>query len=300
MISHETVPEADSLYVDVGGRRLHYLRAGDEGPPVVLLHGSGIDDAALSWHHVLPALADRFQVYAPDWPGYGESPDPEVDPDGAYYAEVLADFLDAIPAEQPVLVGLSMGGAAAMGVALDEPERVRSLVLVDSYGLRDAVPGGTAAYLLAKTPFAAQMGRQLAAGPLSTGSRGGSRAGARAAITPFVADPDGLDEAFLDGVAERLAEPGAGSAFVAFQRAEFGPDGVKTHFGDRLGEVAVPTLVVNGAADPLIPPEWAERAAAAIPDAQLAVLDECGHWPPRERPQSFLDVLEPFLDAQEA
>ncbi|AGN02457.1 putative hydrolase or acyltransferase of alpha/beta superfamily protein [Salinarchaeum sp. Harcht-Bsk1] len=287
MIGHPTVPDADSLYVDAGGRRLHYLRAGDpDDPAVVLLHGSGIDDAALSWHHAIPALADDFRVYAPDWPGYGESPDPDAEPNGAYYRAVLQDFLAAIPVERPSLVGLSMGGGAALGVAIESPQAVRSLVLVDSYGLRDAVPGGSAAYVLANAPFARTIGQQIA---------GVLPGAARSTIAPFVADADDLDPAFLSAVSERLDDPGAGRAFVDFQRAEFSPDGVRTHYEDRLEDLAVETLVVNGASDPLIPLAWAEDAAARIPAGSLSVIEDCGHWPPRERPDAFLDEVAPFL-----
>lgn len=287
MIDHPTVPEADSLYVDAGGRRLHYLRAGDaDAPPAVLLHGSGVDDAALSWYHVLPALAERYRVYAPDWPGYGESPDPEATPDSAYYTDVLGDFLDALPIASPAIVGISMGGGAALGLAMASPERLRRLVLVDSYGLRDAIPGGSAAYYLANAPFARTIGQRLA---------GAAPGGARAAIGPFVEDPEALDPVFLSAVSDRLDDPRAGRAFVDFQRAEFERGGVRTHFEGRLHELAVPTLVVNGESDPLIPLDWAEAAAAEMPDAELAVIENCGHWPPRERPDAFLAALEPFL-----
>lgn len=318
MIEHGEVPGADSLYVDAGGRRLHYLRAGpdrdrvgtDAGrpgdadgiagatdgdadlaggaapPSVVLLHGSGIDDAALSWRHAIPALAANYRVYAPDLPGYGDSPDPDATPTAAYYTDVLRAFLDAVPVENPAIVGISMGGAAALGLAVAEPGRLRGLVLVDSYGLRDAVPGGTGAYLLANAPFAATLGRQLA---------GASPGGARAAIGPFVADPDALDPAFLEAVRERLADPGAGDAFVAFQRAEFRPGGVETHYAADLPELSVPTLFVHGEADPIVPLSWARTAAEAVPGADLAVIGDCGHWPPRECPEAFLDAVEPFL-----
>ncbi|WP_248516500.1 alpha/beta fold hydrolase [Salinarchaeum laminariae] len=287
MIAHDTVPGADSLFVDAGDRRLHYLRAGDrEDPPLVLLHGSGIDDAALSWHHVIPALAEDYCVYAPDWPGYGESPRPEAEPDGAYYTEVLQSFLDALELTPATIVGLSMGGGAALGVAMASPERVRKLVLVDSYGLRDAVPGGSASYVLANTPFARTIGQQIA---------GATPGGARAAIGPFVENPEELDPAFLSAVSDRLDDPDAGRAFVEFQRAEFRPDGVETHYEGQLGALAVPTLVINGESDPLIPHSWAEAAVAEMPEGELAVIEDCGHWPPRERPEAFLDVLQAFL-----
>lgn len=288
MIESDRVPGAQSLYVDAGGRRLHYLRAGDGGPPVVLVHGSGIDDAGLSWRHAIPALAESFDVYALDLPGYGDSPDPEEPPTAAYYADVLADFADALSLDRPGLVGISMGGAAALGVAVRSPERVGGLVLVSSYGLRDAIPGGTGAYLLANAPFAATLGRHVA---------GSSRAGARATIAPFVEDADALEPAFLTGVRDRLSTPGAGDAFVAFQRSEFNRDGVETHYEAELPALSPPTLFVHGAEDELVPVEWATRAAEQVPDADLVLLEDCGHIPPRECPAAFHDAIEPFLAA---
>lgn len=303
VIRSQEVPGAESLYVDAGGRRLHYLRAGPrsvadggdddagdrdgaDAPAVVLLHGSGIDDAALSWRHAIPALADDYRVYAPDWPGYGESPDPDATPTAGYYTGVLREFLDAIPVADPAIVGISMGGAAALGLAVESPHRLRGLVLVDSYGLRDAIPGGTGAYLFANAPFAATLGRRLA---------GVAPGGARAAVAPYVADTGALDPAFLDAVEERLGRAGVGEAFVAFLRAEFRRDGVVTHYADDLPDLAVPTLFVHGAEDPLVPLEWTSVAARQVPGADLAVVEDCGHWPPRERPRAFFEAVEPFL-----
>ncbi len=291
MIASNRIPAANSRYLTVHEQRLHYLEAGvgnaSGEPPIVLLHGSGIDDAALSWKHAIEFLAEDCgrRVYAPDWPGYGESDDPK-ETTTEYYVSVLSGFLDALGLDTSVLVGISMGGSAALGYALDHSERISRLVLVDSYGLRDAVPGGTGSYLLANTPFANLFGRQLAAA---------SEAGTRFAIGEFVHDPAALDDAFVREVNKRLREPGAGSAFFSFMREEFRPDGVRTDYSDRLSELRVPTLLVHGAEDPLVPVEWSETAAASIPDATLVVIDRCGHWPPRERPDEFHDVLAEFI-----
>lgn len=289
MIESDRVPGADSLSVTLGDQPLHYLRAGDRGaPPIVLLHGSGIDDAALSWRHVVPALAENYRVYALDWPGYGDSPAPATDePDVPYLAGLLRGFLEAIELDRPVLIGISMGAAAAIDVALERPEAVSGLGLVSSYGLRDVVPGGASAYLLSNTPFAAAMGRQFAAF---------APCGARAATAPFVASTSSLDDAFFDAVSERLARSDAGDAWMAFQRCEFGPGGVRTHFADRLSELSAPTLFVHGDSDPLIPVDWAREAAVDVPGARLSVIEDCGHWPPRECPSAFLDALVPWLD----
>ncbi|SNZ06237.1 Pimeloyl-ACP methyl ester carboxylesterase [Natronoarchaeum philippinense] len=303
MIRSDRVPAANSRYVTVGDRRIHYLEAGVGGaggtdapasregdrPPVVLLHGSGIDDAALSWKHAIEHLATERgrRVYALDWPGYGESDDPEATPTTAYYVGLLSDFLDAIGIDRAALVGISMGGGAALGVALDRPELVERLALIDSYGLRDAVPGGVGSYLLANTPFANLFGRQFAAA---------TSGATRLAVGEFVHDPASLSDDFVAEVNERLRRSGAGDAFFAFMRGEFRADGVRTDYSDRLDELSMPTLLLHGADDSLVPPEWSEAAAAEIPDARLELIEHCGHWPPRERPERFNELLSEFLD----
>jgi len=120
-------------------------------------------------------------------------------------------------------------------------------------------------------------------------------AGTRLAVGEFLHDPSSLDDEFVAEVNERLRQPGAGTAFFSFMREEFQADGVRTDYSDRLGDLAVPTLLVHGAEDPLVPVEWSETAAKSIPDARLDVIKRCGHWPSRERPDVFNDVLATFL-----
>jgi len=333
VIRSERVPAANSRYVTVDDRRVHYLEAGvdmlrsggdgverdaadrqskhdandraeneaadrqpehdteeiDDRPPIVLLHGSGIDDAALSWKHAIEHLAEERgrRVYALDWPGYGESDAPDGAMTTEYYVGVLSKFLDALAIDRVALAGISMGGAAALGVALGRPELVERLVLVDSYGLRDAVPGGVGSYLLANTPFANLFGRQFAAA---------STDATRLAVGEFVHDTGGLSDEFVAEVNERLREPGAGDAFFSFMRDEFRPNGVRTDYSDRLGELSMPTLLIHGAQDSLVPPEWSAVAADAIPGARLELIDECGHWVSRERPDRFNELLGEFLE----
>ncbi|MFC4988508.1 alpha/beta fold hydrolase [Saliphagus infecundisoli] len=280
-------PGVGSGTTTIDGARLAYRRAGTEGPPVVLLHGGGIDDAELSWRHAIDDLAADHRVYAPDWPGYGDSPDREEHSTVAY-ARLLEGFLERVVPDEPVaLAGISMGGAAALGYALENPGRVDRLVLVGSYGLGPRVPAGSLWKSLAHVPGA------NAAGWAALGT---SRAAARMGLGNVVADPGGLPPEFVESVVSRAREPGAGRAFEAFVRAELRPDGsVGTDYTDRLGDLRVPTLLVHGRADPLFPVAWSERAAERIPDARLETLD-CGHWVPRERPDEFVGILRTFLE----
>lgn len=261
----------------VDGVRLAYRRAGTEGPPVVLCHGAGVDDSEVSYGDVIPSLATDHRVYALDWPDYGES-GPVAEHSTATYADLLAGFLADRDLDSPTVVGLSMGGAAALSVALDAPERVGRLVLAASYGLGGRVPAGSLWYWLAHTPGANTAGWNL----LST-----SDAAVRSYLSTIVADVDALPASFVAAVRERAGRPGAGEAFAQFQRNEVRPDGrVRTDLTDRLGDLTVPTRLVHGRADPVFPVEWSRRASERIPEATLSELD-CGHWIPRERPAAF-------------
>ncbi|MCU4971194.1 alpha/beta hydrolase [Halobacteria archaeon AArc-m2/3/4] len=274
----------------IDGCRLSYRRAGTEGPPVVLLHGGGIDDATLSWRHTIDDLADDYRVYAPDWPGYGDSDDGLAHSTESYVA-ILEAFLDnvGLGEDEPViLAGISMGGAAALGYTLDHPERVRQLILVDSYGLGRHIPAGSLWKTLAHVPGANALG---------WATLGTSHEAARMGLGNVVADAGSLPEAFVEEFYERARTSGAGRAFEAFQRVELAGDGTAlTNYADRLETLSVPTLLVHGAEDPLFPVEWSVRAAEKLPNARLEILENCGHWPTRERPDEFNGILRAFLE----
>ena len=271
---------------ELDGLAVRYRLAGDPAdPPVVLLHGGGLDAATLSWRETIPALADDFAVYALDWPGYGGSDPPEETPTIRYYVSVLRRFLDALELDSVRLVGISMGGGAALGFALDFPERVERLVLVDSYGLGGSSPGGSLGAMFVRLPvFAGGIWDSMAH----------SRDLTELALRNLVANGNLTDE-LVDDAWTEVRRPNAGSAWTAFQRAEVGFDGLKTNYADRLAELAVPTLFVHGEADRLVPVSWAVSAGAEAPDAEVEVLENCGHLPPRERPEAFLASVEAFL-----
>lgn len=271
----------------VEGRTVRYLRAGDDGPHVVLLHGGGVDDAGLSWRRAVPALADEYRVCAPDLPGYGGS-DPPAGPHCVEtYRETVEEFLDDAGIESAALAGLSMGGAVALSLSLARPGRVDRLALLDSYGLGERIPAGRLLYAGAHVPLANAWG---------WAALGLNRHAARAGLAGVVHDAASLPDAFLDGVVARARRPGSGRSFAAFQRNEVGADGTAaTDFTDELASLSPPTLYVHGEDDGLFPPEWSVRARDRTPDARLELLERCGHWPPRECPERVAAVLRRFL-----
>ncbi len=281
-------------WLDVAGRRVHYLTAGDSGSPVVLvLHGGGVDAAGFSFRETIPALAHRFRVIAPDWPGYGASAPPPSAWGIAEYVTFLGQLLDRLEVERASLVGLSLGGGIALGTALQSPERVDRLVLVDSYGLGRDLSAPLASYLFVHLPLNELSWTLVRA---SVRSRRLARLELRA-ILPC--HPERVTEQLVDEYVRLLRRPGVGSAWIQFQRREVQWLHYRTSFLDRLREVEVPTLLVHGAQDPAVPVAWSERAHHLIPRSQLAIIPESGHVPPLEQPRAFTDAVLGFLTAGE-
>lgn len=272
-------------WVTVDGHRIRYYEAG-EGPTLLLLHGGIIDAAPVSWGAVLEPLAERFHVVAPDLLGYGDSDVPDVTYTLDRHVETMAGFVETLGLTDLSVVGLSMGGAIGLGVTLDTDVPVRRLALVDSYGLGSDLPNGTLSWVLARV----QLFNRLAIALFAR-----SRRLTRAGLGGIVADVDSLSPEAVDSVWRYAKYPHAGVPFRSFRAHEVTRKGYRTDFTPRLGDVSVPTLLIHGAHDEVVPVEWAERAADRIPDARLAVLEDCAHWPPREAPDDVVDRLEAFV-----
>jgi pimeloyl-ACP methyl ester carboxylesterase len=252
-------------------------------PQVVLLHGAGADCARLSWKYVLPQLAQRFRVLSPDLPGHGGAPAlPE--PTTEAYARWLERYLEGIWAGQVALVGLSLGGALALGYALDHPHRVTRLVLVASYGLSRRVPYHGLLRVLLRSPLRGA----LACPSLRQGFA--LRVSLRFVVGSGAAVTRELVEDVRDAL--RRTDPGLFWRWVA---TEVRGEGVRTCYLDRLESLQVPVLLVHGDRDQLVPVRDAQAAALRIPKAKLVVLRGCGHWPPRERPAEVVEALGRFL-----
>ncbi|WP_226004891.1 alpha/beta fold hydrolase [Natrinema salinisoli] len=270
----------------IGDCRIAYRRAGTSGPPVVLCHGAGIDDATVSWRHTINALADDYRVYAIDWPEYGNSTG-DVDHTVETYVDVLDGFLETLPFESVSLAGISMGGGVALGYALENPDRVDRLALVDSYGLGGKLPSALQWKVLSQIPGMTQFGKIAASS---------STRSVRMVLDSLVADAGSLPDRFVEDAQRKLMEPGSIQAFEEFQNNELSFNGrVRTNFVDDLESLSVPTLLVHGKQDPLVPVEWSVRAADLIPNATLDLIDDCGHWTPRERPDRFNESLREWL-----
>ncbi|MBO4247968.1 alpha/beta hydrolase [Halomicrobium sp. IBSBa] len=285
------MPISETVTTD--GLAIHFLEAGDPvDPTIVLLHGGIIDAAHVSWGEVIEPLAADCHVVAPDLLGYGrsgvdrgESTDGRtVLPPGSYpvgrHVDAMTRFLDELAVDTFSIAGLSLGGAVGLGVALRRPALVDDLLLIDSYGLGRALPNGRLSYALARV----QLFNRVAIALFRR-----SRRLTKASLNGIVADLDDLSEKAVDAVYEEVKRPTAGVAFRRFREAEVTRSGYRTVYVDELPALEVPTRLLHGRHDEVVPLSWAERAADRIPESELVVLDSCAHWPPRERPSTVVE-----------
>lgn len=283
---------AKSQTITVDGLNIRFLTAGEaltreDGAPVVLLHGAGVDSAELSWGLTIEALAHNRRVIAPDLPGYGQSDKPDVHYTIEFYLDFLEHFLNALGLRRVCLVGLSMGGAIALGFTLRHPEQVEKLVPVDPYGIMDRMAWHRTSYLYVASPFNElsywffKRSKPMLRWSLASG---------------LISDPARITPELLEAVLRAAQDPSAGKAFASFQRSEMTWNGLRTNYMDRLYEITAPTLFINGEADSAVPVEYARRAHELVKDSRLYVMPGCKHWPQRDKTAEFNQAVREFLD----
>ncbi len=280
-----TAIEVEERRINVGGLTTRYFRAGNDGLPLVLLHGDSA--SALDWSWVLPRLGATHRVYAPDFPGFGESAKPSLDYSPEFLRQFLVDFLDALGIERAVLVGNSLGGLVCLRFALSRPEQVAALVLVDSSGLGYSV---TPALSQLTLPLYGEAAISWCQTPLGAKQRSWLR------TSLLFAHPSQVPDVWL-AEQERMAQmPGFLQATVSSLRAQVNVFGQRQVLLDSLGQLQMPTLVVWGTDDLVFPKEQAQDAVSRLQQGYLAFIPDCGHLPHIERPELFSAELSKFLN----
>jgi pimeloyl-ACP methyl ester carboxylesterase len=270
------------------GHRVAYREAGS-GPVIVLVHG--ITSTSATWTKVMPYLASRYTVIAPDLIGHGQSAKPRGDYSLGAYASGVRDLLVSLGHDKATFVGHSLGGGVAMQLAYQFPERCERLVLVSSGGLgrelnfllrAASLPGSE--FVL---PFLAH-GRLLGAGRVVGGAL--QRQGLQA----------GTDIAEMARGHASLEERDARQAFVHTLRTMVDPGGQRVNAMDRLYLAEhVPFLMIWGERDGIIPVSHGRDAHELVASSRLEVFPHAGHFPQIDEPQRFLDVLCDFMEDTE-
>jgi pimeloyl-ACP methyl ester carboxylesterase len=273
--------------IDVDGLPTRYLRAGTAGPPLVLLHGVG--DNALDWQWVMPTLARTHRVYVPDLPGSGGSIKPDVDYSPAFFTQFLSAFLDALAVERAAVVGNSLGGLVSLRLALSEPSRVSALGLVASAGL-----GREVTYALRSLALPGYGRLAVAWGKRPPGAA--QRALGRSTL--LFARPQSVPLKWLKEQYRLARLPGFLEAQLATVRAQVGIKGQREVLVDRLAQLEVPTILVWGTRDRVLPYSQAKEAVSRLQGGSLELISDCGHSPHVEQPERFVSALGRFLKAK--
>ena len=265
------------------GHHVSYRMAGS-GPGLLLLHG--IANSSETWESVAEQLCRRFTVIAPDLLGHGQSATPRGDYSLGAHATGARDLLSALGHDHVTVVGHSLGGGIAMQFAYQFPERCERLVLVSSGGL------GREVHLLLRA--AALPGADWVLPALTASRLVGLGRGVGGVLQKVGLAPGGDLQVLARGYAS-LDNPGSRQAFLHTVRAVIEPGGQRVSARDRLALAALlPTLIVWGERDSIIPVSHGAAAHAEMPGSRFEVFEGAGHMPHDDDPERFADLLVEF------
>jgi 2-hydroxy-6-oxonona-2,4-dienedioate hydrolase len=273
----------EECFADVAGSRIRYLTAG-MGPALLLLHAAGED--ADDWQWVMPTLARTHRVYAPDLPSRDDTSSSYADHSPDSLARFAAEFLAELGVERAAVIGNSLGGLAALSLALSAPSRVTALGLMNSAGLGRAVHPAIAALTApGYGDLAAAWGR-TPVGALQ-------RAWLRASL--LFAHPGRVPMAWYTQQYRLAQQPNFLRATLAALRAQVDLGGQRTVLLDQLPGLEMPTLIVWGEQDVIFPVAQARDAIGRLKEGCLELIPECGHLPQVEHPAWCAALLRHFL-----
>ncbi len=283
----EALADPDSQFIEINGIKVHYKQQGQGEPVFILLHGFGA--STFSWREVIDPLSQYGTVIAYDRPAFGLTERP-LDWEGTNpYSEegninLLLGLMDEFQFTEAILVGNSAGGTLATAFALEHPERVRALIEVDA-AIYQTMPDSQLLDWLFNTP---QMDH---IGPLISRRLAG-RSGENF-IESAWHEPNMLEQnpEILIGYRKPLMAQNWDRALWEHTKAADAPG-----FGGHLGQIQAPTLVISGDDDQIVPVENSQRLAKEIPGAELVILENCGHLPQEECPNTFISAVIDFLD----
>ncbi|GEM44971.1 alpha/beta fold hydrolase [Deinococcus cellulosilyticus] len=272
-----------SRFIEVSDRKIHLLEAG-QGPPLVLLHGTAIDSAWLSYGRHLDHFARHFHVFAPDFPGYGLSSDPQKRHQTRELAEFLLEFLDALNLQKSRVVAFSMGGAIALQVALRHPERFERLVLVDSFGLFGRI----------HVPWIPRLGIRAEKFALWLWDLSRKHPGFLALILKLLVihNPRLVTRELLSELQSEMNNP---ETFLRWLQSELGWTRYTTNMYEDLPNLQVPTLLVHAQHDRVTPASRTHFAVKKIKNAKHIIIPRSGHWVMREQPETWRSSVLDFL-----
>lgn len=271
-------------YIIVGDIRTRYWQVGDEGAAIVLIHGFAA--AVEYWKLNISELAKKHRVYALDMAGFGRSDKPDINYTGEFYAKFIKDFMSTQNLDKAIICGHSLGGAMALYFAIKHQDMVDKLILVSSGGFGRKIDIGLR--LLATSIIGDFIMKFF------------SKKTLRMAMRRFAYNKSAVSDDLVDSLYPIFELPGTKRSMLSILRKHANIFGVKPKalqpIFDNLHTIHVPTLIIWGRQDPLLPVKYAYVAEQNLPSARLHILDHCGHIPQIEYPEKFNQLVEDFLN----
>jgi pimeloyl-ACP methyl ester carboxylesterase len=261
---------------------LHYENHG-QGNPIIFLHGMGA--SLYTWRHLIEPLEPHYRLLLFDLKGFGKSPKPYDDKYSMFdQAELIYRFILKNDLSNLTLIGHSLGGGVAMMVALklakEAPARLSRLILIDSVAYPQKLPG---VIRMLRTPVLGVLGLYLIP----------DRIKVHDLLKSIYFDDNKIAPEDVEAYAVPLSLPRAKYALRQTAR-QLIPDNMEEVLA-MYPQIKVPTLIIWGREDKIIPLENGERLHQAIKNSQLIVIDDCGHDPHEERPGEVIEVIRNFL-----
>ncbi|HRQ23869.1 MAG TPA: alpha/beta hydrolase [Anaerolineales bacterium] len=280
-VSAESLTDSDSQFIEINGLNVHYKKYGNGEPVFILLHGFGA--SLFSWREVTEPLAEIGTVIAYDRPAFGLTERPmEWDGINPYsqetQVELVIGLMDALGVEKAILVGNSAGGTIAMLTALQYPQRVESLILVDP-----AVYAGGGAPSWSR-PLLNRLGPLFARQIQTRGPE---------LVEVAWHDPSKITPEIMEGYQKPLRVENWDKALWYLTTSSR-----ESSLAERLDKFTLPILVITGDDDRFVPTEQSVRLAGELPNASLVVIPQSGHVPHEETPAEFMQAVIDFLNSK--
>jgi 2-hydroxy-6-oxo-6-(2'-aminophenyl)hexa-2,4-dienoate hydrolase len=267
--------ELESRYIDAGGIRTHYFDVGT-GHPLILMNGGGAGaDAYGNWYRTIPILRDSFRLIVPDMLGFGETiPNNHETFDFTQSARTkhLSDFIKALGLSNVYIVGNSMGGMTSMGTSIEYPGLISKLILMGSAGLNKKTRPEMAP--VANYDF--------------------TREGMEKIVKVLAHASFPVDQEMVDYRTRIATQPATRAAYKATM-GWVKQQGGLFYEESFIQQVSVPTLVIGGKNDIVVPLDLNVRYLELIPQSWGFFIPNCGHWAMLEHPKAFSDAVRTFL-----
>ena len=260
----------EEKFIQIDGNKIRYLESGKSKKTLVLIHGLGA--SAERWSQVIPIFAEQFRVVVPDLIGFGYSDKPLVDYTPEFFLDFLEKFFVESKIDRPNIIGSSLGGQLSAEYASSHSQNIEKLVLVSPAGaMKQSTPALDAYIMAALYP---------------------NDQSAKNAFEMMEASGEDIEDEIVSGFIERMRLPNAKLAFMStilgLKNSEL--------ITSKLPSISVPTLIIWGSNDPVIPINYADDFVSSIQDCRFFRMDGCGHTPYVQDPNVFASKVLEFLN----